>query len=165
MLRAVAGLMEGFPRLKVALAGDGMLESRYRRMAADLGVDARFYGFRRDVENFYRAADVVVLLFPTLGGTSHALLEAMGCGAAVVTNRIYGRDSVPFEDQVVYADIDSQQSVQDAITSVLGDGERRRQLGERARDYVMRNHTWDRFLDTLRGVVHDMTSRQRVKSV
>lgn len=157
LIRALAGLQRAQPKLQLILAGDGVMESHYQRMAADLGVNARFFGLRNDVENFYRAADVVVLLFHTLGGTSSALLEAMTCGAAVVTNRIYGREAIPFEDQVSYADVDSPESVREAISSILGSRELRLGLGERAQGYVERNHGWTPFVATLERLVRSMS--------
>ena len=138
------------PRLIVA--GDGPLRPKYEKQAQRLGVEAKFFGYRKDVGNFYKAADIVVLPFKTLGGTSHVLLEALACGAPVITNKIYGRQAIPYEEQLVYAEPDNPDSYAGKIEQVLGDPALRRQLSQNAVSYINKYHTRDKFVSQVQSL-------------
>jgi UDP-glucose:(heptosyl)LPS alpha-1,3-glucosyltransferase len=91
--KGLATAIEALPRLggaRLAVIGRGD-ETRYRRLAAALGVSERirWLGLRRDPERWYGAADVLVL--PTRYepfGNVH--LEALASGLAVVTTTAAG---------------------------------------------------------------------------
>jgi glycosyltransferase involved in cell wall biosynthesis len=75
--------------LGLVLAGDGPERSRLEQQAQTLGLNgqARFLGVREDPRTVYAAIDVFAL--PSLEeGCPNALLEAMGCGRAVVAARV-----------------------------------------------------------------------------
>lgn len=79
------------------VAGTGPEERRCRRLAATLGVDARFIGevSEEDKARVYRSADVYCA--PGLGGESFGivLVEAMAAGAPVVCSDLPGfRDAI-----------------------------------------------------------------------
>lgn len=73
------------------VCGQGEQKQRLMRQAKRLGVAdrVRLLGFREDVEEFYRYADIFV--FPSLQeGMPAALMEAMAAGAACVASDIRG---------------------------------------------------------------------------
>jgi len=79
------------------VAGTGPEESRCRRLAAALGVDARFIGHvsEEDKPRVYRSVDVYCA--PGLGGESFGivLIEAMAAGTPVVCSDLSGfRDAI-----------------------------------------------------------------------
>jgi len=141
LIRAMALVQASRGDASLVLAGSGREEGRFRALSRGLGLNARFLGQRSDVFNLYRAADVVVMLFPTLGGASMAMLEAMSAGAAVVTNRISGRDTIKFDRQAELVDERSHRDVADGILRLLSDASLRDAIGERASRYVREVHT------------------------
>ena len=75
-------------------------ERRFRRLAEQHGVahSVRFFGFRGAVEQFYGAADVLVL--PTLyEADSLVLHEAAAAGLAIVVTSVNGVDDLIGEDE------------------------------------------------------------------
>ena len=154
LIRAMTLVQAGRRDVSLVLVGSGGEERRFKTLATRLGINARFFGRRSDVFNFYRAADIVVMLFPTLGGTSMAMLEAMSAGATVVTNRIGGRDTIKFDGQAELVDERSHRDVAGAILKLLSDDSRRLEIGERASRYVSEVHTNARFAKGIAGMLN-----------
>ncbi|MBW3018940.1 glycosyltransferase family 4 protein [Candidatus Woesearchaeota archaeon] len=74
---------------KMIIVGDGPQRKEYEKMALRLGLQNKviFTGFRKDVKNFYRSADI--FFFPSRGeGLAGAIMEAMASGLPIVSSRI-----------------------------------------------------------------------------
>jgi glycosyltransferase involved in cell wall biosynthesis len=100
---AIEGLAEARRRsnrrLELWVVGRGD-ERRFRRMAEQAGVAkcVRFFGFRGGLEQFYDAADVLVL--PTLyEADSLVLHEAAAAGLAIVVTRVNGVEELLGDDE------------------------------------------------------------------
>lgn len=91
LLQAMPAVFRTHPEARLALLGSGPLEEELRRQAQSLGIAARvdFLGFRADVRQFMRAADLLVL--PSLAeGVSAVLLEAMSERCPIVATAVGG---------------------------------------------------------------------------
>jgi glycosyltransferase involved in cell wall biosynthesis len=91
LLKAMPAVLRHFPRARLVIAGVGPLEEPLRRISAELGIDSRvsFVGFRRDVRDWMRAADLFVL--PSQAeGISAVLLEAMTERCPIVATEVGG---------------------------------------------------------------------------
>jgi glycosyltransferase involved in cell wall biosynthesis len=89
-------VIEALPHLPLTtllIAGDGWLEPRLRRMAAELGVAdrVRFLGHveQEELPELYNAADALVLA-SNREGMANVLLEAMACGTPVIATPVWG---------------------------------------------------------------------------
>jgi glycosyltransferase involved in cell wall biosynthesis len=101
LLAAARTVAREFPDVRFLWVGDGDLRESLEREIREAGLQDRILlaGFRPDLARFYRAADLFV--FPTHfeGGASFALVEAMACGAPVVSSDASGIPEV-VEDRV-----------------------------------------------------------------
>ncbi len=92
LLEAAAPLCREFSDVHFLWVGDGDLRESLQRQIRDAGLQDRvtLAGYRSDLARFYRAAELFV--FPTHfeGGSSFALVEALACGAAVVSSDASG---------------------------------------------------------------------------
>lgn len=119
------------------LPGQGSLRETCRMQAGKAGLTdrVRFPGFVRDIENWYRAADICVSA-SRIEGLPFNLMEAMACGLPVVASDIKGHQDLvcsgengylyPFGDEKAFA-----QAVQN-----LQEAKLRQRMGESARNTV-----------------------------
>ena len=91
-MSAARVLAPEFPDAHFLWVGDGDLREHLERRIQEAGLVGRVIltGYRADLARFYRSADLFV--FPTHfeGGASFALVEAMACGAAIVSSDASG---------------------------------------------------------------------------
>ena len=75
-------------KIKFILVGDGPNRKQYEQIAKKLKLDnIVFTGFRKDVYNFYRQADV--FFFPSRGeGLAGVIMESMVYGLPIISSRI-----------------------------------------------------------------------------
>jgi glycosyltransferase involved in cell wall biosynthesis len=148
LVRAMPLLLPAVPTAMVLLAGEGPLLVSLSRLIDDLDLAShvRLLGFRADVGDLLRAADLVVL--PSLWeGLSVSLLEAMAAGRPIVTttigsNREVTRDGavaslVPPKDPAALAS---------AITALAGHPDRRAALGRAAWAEQQSRYTMEQML-------------------
>lgn len=89
IIRAVAKLKN--EKIKYILCGQGPLETELRELSNELGIKSqvKFLGFRKDIPELMRAADLFA--FPSFReGLSLSLMEAMASGLPVVCSDIRG---------------------------------------------------------------------------
>ena len=96
LMKAVVRLRGAGPRIILAFAGLGPLETSLRQSARDLGLaeDVKFLGFRTDIADVQAAFDVSIL--PSVGcdASSAALKEAMALGIPVIASDIGGARTI-----------------------------------------------------------------------
>lgn len=103
-------------------------------------------GFVADTVPYYRAMDVMVL--PTWReGFPNAVLEAAATGIPVITTECTGsRDSVVPEVTGLLIPPGYPEAISEAVLKLLGDPERRRRMGEAARNWVSLHFSDERVL-------------------
>jgi glycosyltransferase involved in cell wall biosynthesis len=101
LVAAAKVLAAEFPDIYFVWVGDGDLRQHLEEQVRAAALSGRVVltGFRADLERFYRAGELFV--FPTHfeGGASFALVEALACGAAVVSSDASGIPEV-IDDRV-----------------------------------------------------------------
>ncbi|MBL8177151.1 MAG: glycosyltransferase family 4 protein [Bryobacterales bacterium] len=135
-------------RLRVLIAGDGVLSSDLQRRVSTLKLEKHvsFLGFQNNIPELLCAADLVVL--PTWReGLSIALLEAMAQGCPILTTRIGSNLEVTRNGAGAHlVSAGCPEQLGRAIATLAGLPETRRALGQRAREIYLENYTLDRML-------------------
>lgn len=136
LLHALSAVRGSYPHVKLRVVYQtGELLDRYQRHAARLGLNGclEFSGSRTaaGLAQLYSTAAVVVS--PSLGEClSTVVLEAMCCGAAVVATDVGGiREQLDEDTGVIVPPRDSA-ALARAISALLADAGRHRQLGQAA---------------------------------
>ena len=136
LLRAAASARARRPDLRFWIAGEGPLrvELEAEHRSLNLGDTVRFLGFREDVTELLRAADLFVIS-SYLEGLGTSILDAMAAGLAVVATRVGGIPEI-VEDQVtgILVPPRDPEALASAILELAGDRARRARLGERGRE-------------------------------
>lgn len=143
-LDTVLEALNSVPSLHLAVVGR-QNGSPYPRMASRLGVSdrAHFLGFRKDVPDLMRAADLFV--FPSrYEACSLVLLEAMASGLPIVTAQTAGGAEL-VEDRFgrVLSDPNDEQALAQAIRSLISDPVQLERMAREARSAATQ-HTWSR---------------------
>lgn len=118
--------------------GHGQEEQHLRELAKTLHVEAqiRFLGYRKDVLEIYKIADLFV--FPSMReGLPVALIEAMASGLAVVCSKVRGNTDLIADEPVMAAPTDVEGFCK-AISKVLADEEYRKTLADKNQKAVQK---------------------------
>lgn len=157
LVRAVARLAPGHPRLRLRIVGDGVSLPGLRVLAAQLGVEERcqFTGRvpRPEARWNHAALDVFVVprrdLPVTRDVTPMKTVEASASARPVVASRLPALAELVQDDVtgLLVAPGDDA-ALADALAGLLADPARRRRLGQAGRQWALRTRTWERNAST-----------------
>lgn len=143
LLQAYAGLGPAAASTRLVLVGDGPERAALERQARAAGLQERviFAGYRPDVADLLRAADLFVIA-SLQEGLPMVLLEAMAAGVPVVTTRVGAIGGVirGGENGWIVPAGDAA-ALGGALREALGDAARRRRCAEQALQDYAREHS------------------------
>ena len=157
-MKALAAVRAAHPGTRYAIVGTGERLAQFEHLRDELGLgDAvRFLGGISDAElpAIYNAADLYVGASRRCEGLAEgfgiSLVEASACGLAVVGGRSGGvPDAVHDGETGMLVDPDDPAAVAAGINELLGNPERRKQLGAAGRRAVETYYNWDRVVTDL----------------
>lgn len=156
---AVARLRERFPGLRLLVLGDGPDREEIARTLAPLGDAAVMAGHRDDVMEVLDAVDVVV--HPThADALPTALLEAMAASVPTVATAVGGIPEIvdPGVTGSLIGDPPSISGLAGALEPLLGDAQRRREMGAAGRARFEERFSADRWAERLRSLYDEVLS-------
>ncbi len=134
----------------LVIAGEGSLQGELLRLLTVLGLErrVRFLGFDRDVLRWMRAADGFVLSSLS-EGLPMGLLEASACALPAVATDVSGTREVIIDGETgLLAPAGDAAALGDAMTRMMKTPpEKRRTIGERARQHVIDHFSLKAVLD------------------
>jgi len=122
-------------------------ENYLERVAGGLGDRVRFFGNvpHEDLPAYYGLADIFVHPAVWQEPFGMILTEAMGCGLPVVSTRSGGIPEIVVDGETgLLARAGDPETLADAILDLVGDPERRREMGKRGVERLRDNFTWER---------------------
>ncbi len=136
LIAALAAMHVAQIPFRACLVGPGLLLSAHRALVASLGLEDRVLipGRVPAVTPYLTNADIYVLPSRQEGSGSVAVLEALQCGACIVSSAVDGmvEDLTDGHDAVLTRTGDAV-ALRDALTRLIADPDRRRALGREAR--------------------------------
>ena len=161
-LLAMQWVVRSHRQARMILVGEEHPELPVQRMIEELGLGhhVRVLGYA-PIEEFVEyigACDICLnLRYPTVGETSGTLLRALGLGKAVIVSDIGSFADLP-DSICLKAPVDNSEVdfIVEYINLLIERPEIRAVIGERAREYVARECSWDRvgklFADRIRDI-------------
>jgi glycosyltransferase involved in cell wall biosynthesis len=146
--------------VELVVIGSGPLRDELTKEAKELSIDVRFLG---SLPNYQLPTELnrsEIFVLPSLyEGHPKALLEAMACGLPVIGTDVPGIREVIAHGQTGYLCQPTPEDMRRAITRVLGHKELGRQLGERAREFVVESYSIEKILEQELTVLHSLMVR------
>jgi len=149
-LRAMQRLVKLDRRVRMILVGEEHPELPLQRRIEDFGLEdhVRVLGYvpLADLEQWMGAADICLnLRYPTVGETSGTLLRALGLGRAVLVSDVGAFSELPDEICLkVPVGAGEADLITEYLDLLISRPEIARAMGERARQYVAAQCSWER---------------------
>ncbi len=136
IIRALAKLKN--PRVFYFIAGDGELKKDLENLIESLNLEKNVFllGYRTDIRQLCNSSDIFVM--PSIHeGLSVALMEAMGCGKAIIASKIRGNVDLIDQDKGGYlCDTYNIDMYVTAIRKLVLSADKRKQFGEYNQNFV-----------------------------
>jgi glycosyltransferase involved in cell wall biosynthesis len=136
-----------FSNVRFVLVGDGAQRAQFEQQVASLGLTENFLflGSRTDIPDILAACDIAVL--PSQAeGLSNALLEYLAAGLPTIASRVGGNSEL-VEDGVTGSLVPpGPEALGGALLKMLRDPELMRRFGERGREFVVQNFSFERLV-------------------
>ena len=164
LLTALERVVKTFPDTYLLIAGEGPERPRLTALCDELGLNenVRFLGHTdyKRIPALLAAADVYV--FPSFSeGMPRAVLEAMAMSLPVVSSKVDGiGEVIENDDTGLLVEPGDEADLAQALLRVLGDGDFARDLGNRARAFVLENYEFEAQIKKL-AELHQSTVNNR----
>jgi glycosyltransferase involved in cell wall biosynthesis len=170
MLIGSAAKMEA-AKTAFVIVGDGHLRADLEARAAGLNGRVIFTGFRDDAASLYSDFDVAALTSLN-EGTPLTLIEAMGCGCALVSTEVGGvadlmgrrcktLDGFTVWDHGMTAPSRDVEAFTNGLKYLIERPRLRREMGERGRAFVLSTLSKERMVDDMENLYCDLIAEIR----
>ncbi|MBU7011983.1 MAG: glycosyltransferase family 4 protein [Theionarchaea archaeon] len=112
---------------------------------------------------YISACDVCLLLKKPLssGYSPLKLYEYMGCERPVVASAVKGFECLEKEKAGILVNQTDPEEVADAVIMLLRDKILRKEMGKRGREYVVKNHTWEKVAQKISDICTQTVHKKR----
>lgn len=160
VVRAIARLKDSHPALQCQFIGEGADQSRFAALANRLEIGSRvhFAGRRTRAQVAEAMQNCTLFVLPSrYEGLGCVYLEAMACGKVAVGCRGQGIDEI-IQDGIngKLIPIDGLEELVQALDSLLGDSNRRDQIGQAARQTIVSGLTLEHQAARLRNLYEEV---------
>lgn len=150
-----------WPKIKKSVDGAKLwivgthMSDDIRQLASD---DIEVSEGLKDIRDAYKNASVLVAPIKGPGGTRLKILEAMASALPVVTTSV-GAEGLGVSDNNEALIKDNLNNLIEAAVRILKDNNLATKLGEKGKDFVEKNYTWDKSADKLDNIYKEVYGR------
>ena len=142
LIRSFELIKKNVDNIKLIIIGTGTDFDKLKKMSSK-DDDIIMTGFVSDDEliDYMRAADVVV--FPSRGeNASFTIMEAMACKLPVISSDTGNARKILSDGRGLVFDNYTEKDLAELCIKILKDEKLAKDMGEKARRYVLENHSW-----------------------
>lgn len=146
-LEAAFNLSKKYPEIIFHIMGEGRLSANVQSQITNSGLNnIVFHGFHPQPTDILADTSVFVSIQTTNNYPSQSVLEAMGCGNAIVATNVGDTAMFINESNGILINLDAKE-LSDAIETLYLNKGLRDKLGNYAYSYVRENHTVEKMAD------------------
>jgi glycosyltransferase involved in cell wall biosynthesis len=172
IIEALPLIMREVESTKLLLIGEIREEIEKRKIMSlieknNLKEHVKITGWMKHTEipKFINQGDVGLIIFKPwsysyITGVPNKLIDYMACGKPVVTSKDFPEIERIVNDSNggILVNHDDPKQIAEAVIKLLNDDDLRRKMGQNARSYIERNHSWKSFEKRLLGIYRDLGS-------
>lgn len=173
LLQAITILKDKQLEFHLTIGGEGperkCLETMVKTFS--LGHVVTLTGFipKKDLANYYAAADFFILPTRCLEGFGLVTPESMACGTPVLGTPVGGTKEIlsGFNSELLFKGTSPEamaDGIQHAINEYYYDKRKYASLRQQCRKYIEERYSWDRHVEQLRGIIADVVSNEGLAS-
>jgi glycosyltransferase involved in cell wall biosynthesis len=167
LLKAFDSVLKTHSDARLILVGDGTERISMMQLSVDLGMEhaVHFTGFvsHSDVSCYVNAADIAIVPVPNMKQemwlSPMKLFEYMASGKAIVASSMGQIKEIIQDGQNgLLVSAGDEMALANALNRLIDDVPMRTQLGKKAREDALLNHSWEHYLSRLENVFIDVVS-------
>jgi len=151
LVEAFAEVVRTFPEIRLIIVGDGEEKTNIINMARKLDIFNRILLLSNIPITILRKlyAEAMIFVLPSRGeGLPLSLLEAMSSQCAVIASKVSGIiDVVKDGETGMLVEPDNKKQLVNALRILLEDRNLARKMSEKAREYVVKEYSWNRIAE------------------
>ena len=160
VIEAARRLVDAVPSAQILFVGEGSERDEMERIVAEAGLDdnVHFLGWRDDVPELLRGADLGVLASIGSEGSSRAVMEYMACGLPVIATKVGAvPELVADGESGILVEPRDPEALGDAMARMLSDIPAAREMGRRARETMENSFSPQRWAGRIEELYEDIT--------
>lgn len=180
LIKSLKFIKKRFSNIKLIILGEGPLKEDMKRLAKSIGVrkNVVFLGrvAHHKVPYYLNSSDVYVMPTININGAQEtfgiSLIEAMACELPVISTAVGGPKEILEEgkrqmgkDVGIMIPQKDAEAIAEKVIYLLEHPDEARKMGKRAREFVLKNYTWDiiakKTLDVYRYAIEHHKNRWR----
>jgi glycosyltransferase involved in cell wall biosynthesis len=146
LIKSMEYIKKEIDNVKLIIIGDGPDYNNLKKMSAKYGDDIIMTGYlRKDEElvDYLRGADIAV--FPSRGeNASFTIMEAMACELPVISSDVGNAGEILGEGRGIVFKEYNEKELAEKCVYLLKNEKIAREIGKKAREYVKKNHGWEK---------------------
>jgi glycosyltransferase involved in cell wall biosynthesis len=143
-LSAAKAVLEKYPDVKFHILGEGSLTKEVEYFLSSNGLTGEInFEYRINPTEVFAESSIFVSMQSTNNYPSQSVLEAMACGNAIIASDVGDTRLFINEENGILIPLNLKSLIA-AIEQLILNPDKTRQLGSKAREFVMKNHTIDK---------------------
>lgn len=174
VIQCLPEIRKTLPNIAYLVASDGEEWNYLHELTREKEVEdvVKFLGpvEQEDMVKLYNTCDIFIMANRTMPGGDVegfgiVFVEAGACGKPVIGGMSGGTaDSIRHEENGLRIDASRHQEIIDAVTGLGTDPQRRREMGQRGREIVLEDYTWDVIAERILRLSHDVLDGKAVRA-